>query len=150
MKSIRAFTLIELLVVLGILMASSFILIPIAVEQIQGNKTFSELKILYSNISSQQQNSFSGLNNTSYGIALFSDRYELFIGETLATASSTEEILLKNNVQITSINLTSGNEISFPKGSVKPMAVGEITLSDGIENYQLSINKEGLIEYAKL
>lgn len=150
MKLFRAYTLIELLVVLGILMASTLILIPIAIEQIQGNRTFSEVKILYSNLSSQQQNSFSGLNNTSYGIALFSDRYELFIGETLATASSTENILLKNNVQITNINLTSGNEIWFPQGSVKPATFGEITLSDGIENYQLTINKEGLIEYAKL
>mgnify|MGYP002075693369 CR=1 FL=1 len=150
MKLIRGFTLIELLVVLGILLASSFILIPIAINQIQGSQTFSEIKILYSNIFTQQQNSFSGLKNSSYGIAFFTNKYELYTGESLATSTFREEYYFKNNIAITGINLTSGTEITFPKGSVKPNEYGQINLSDGLETYQISINKEGLIEYAKL
>lgn len=147
--NIKGFTLLEIIVVLGIFLALSVLAFPTTIAQVQKGKMESATSDMSSLIFVQQQDAFSGLNNKNYGVAFAEDSYTLYIGNSLATAESTEVIDLPNGLTINQITLSNAaTEINFTKGSLKPSDFGSITITNGIQTFTWSINREGLISYS--
>lgn len=149
-KKEAGFTLIEMLVVIGIVIVVAFIVVPISVVQLQGNKLESETKKLKSSMHNQQQYAYSAREDSAYGIVFNSGNYVLYQGDSYATATVTETIDLTNEVDIVQINFAdSSSEVNFAKNEFRPSTTGNIVISDGINSYTININSQGLIETTK-
>jgi type II secretory pathway pseudopilin PulG len=147
----KAFTLLEVVVVLGVFFMITMFLFPIAIGQLQGNKTDIELRSIISAIGNQSENAFTNKANSNYGIAFFSDHYILYTGDNLATAVSKDQYNFNADVIISEINFSnSGSELNFEKGSFRPNTFGSFKIKTGILGYTVTINSEGLIGYSKL
>lgn len=133
---------------MGILMLLSLMVFPLAINKTQESKLESYASQLVTDIYYQQNR--CRLNNTAGGISLGVNNYTLFNGDTLATSTDKDIKKYPSNIRITSIALTSSNEITFPKGEFKPSSFGTLRLTDGSNSIQIYINKEGLIGYEKL
>jgi len=144
-NKLKGFSLFELLVTIGILLIMSLIVFPITLQKVDATKLESHVSQLVTDIYFQQQESF--FKNTPKGIVLENNRYALFDGENLSTAT---EIYYKNyprNIYIQSISFPIGNEITFPAGELKPSDPGTLIMTDGFNQIRIYINKEGLIDY---
>ena len=150
-KRLKAFTIIEMLIVLGVLFLLGFLVLPIAVKEIQAGKTDSFIKDLDSALRLLSQDAFSRKNDKDYGIALFSDHYTIFVGPSLSEAEDEIVYEVVDDVVIQNIDLSdSGSEVVFLSGSQKPDVYGSFEIVDLYSIYRFSINKEGLITYIKL
>lgn len=150
-NKLKAFTLTEMLVVIGMFMALTFLVLPVAIQEISTSKADATIKDVRSAIYLLGQNAFTRKNNKTYGIALFNDRYITFTGNSLATADTSDTFDLSREVSISQISLTGGvTEIIFPAGSFKPSVVGGFRVGDSTSGYLLNINAQGLITFTKL
>lgn len=150
-RKIKAFTLVEILVVLGMFLGILAIVLPIGVRELQFNKAQNSAFDIESALQLAQSNSFSGLESSKYGIAIFSDRYVFFKGESLSAAVSQDEFRFNNGVTMKNNNLTpSTNEIIFEVGLLKPNVTGYFDVGSSADNYRININKIGLINLEKL
>lgn len=145
---LQGFSLFELLVVMGILLMLSALVFPTTIQKTQETKLESYASQLTTDIYYQQQR--SSLKNMSEGISFGSNQYTLFDGDSLATATGTDIKRYPANIQITSVSLTSGNEMFFPSGEFKPLSYGTLVVTDGRNSIRIYINREGLIGYEKL
>lgn len=147
-KKLNGFSLLELLVTMGILMLLSLMVFPLAINKTQESKLESYASQLITDLYYQQNR--CKLNNVAGGVSLGVNTYTLYYGDTLATSTDTDTKKYPSNIRITSIALTSTNEITFPAGEFKPSSFGTLRLTDGTNSIQVYINKEGLIGYEKL
>jgi type II secretory pathway pseudopilin PulG len=149
--SLRAYTLFEIIIVLGIVSVLAMLLMPVGLKQLQGNKLDKDTYNMFSYIYTQQQNSYSRLENKTYGISFESDKFIIYSGVNLASADWSEENILNSGNRISQINLTGGvHEIHFQSGSFRPNVSGTIQIKDEEQTLQLEINPEGLISIKKL
>ena len=150
-NTLKGFTLLEILVVIAIVGFVFSITLPgISATQVRTTTLLGNVSEIASLTYQYQHNSYTGLNNKTYGIRFTTNSYSIFIGPNFASAESQETIALTSGITISAINLQSGNEIVFPKGSLKPSNSGNIQITNQTETYQLSINSEGYIEYYKI
>lgn len=148
---IKAFTLIEILIVLGMFLGILVIVLPIGIRELQFNKAQNTAYDIESSIHLAQSNSFSGLDSSSYGVAIFNDHYIYFKGDSLSTAISQDEFRYNNGVSIKNNLLNpSTTEIVFQAGDLKANCEGSFDIGSDVDNYRLSINKIGLISLIKL
>ncbi|MEI7578476.1 MAG: type II secretion system protein [bacterium] len=145
-RKLQAFTLLEMVVVLGLFLSVTFLLLPVTINKIQGNKLDKEATNLLSYLFVQQQNSYSSYQDKSYGISLAPDKFIIYSGNSLGTADSVETIILNPVNQISQMNLSdSATEIHFAKGSFRPDHSGYLDISNQSKKYRININPEGLI-----
>jgi type II secretory pathway pseudopilin PulG len=143
-KNLSAFTLFEVLIVIAILLATSIMVAPITLNQVQGNKLEASANQITIDIFLAQQYSYTSLNNSAYGIRFFTNSYVFFKGTDYATATEFEEFTLEN-VSITNADFGGSDDLLFPKGSLRPVNSGTITIATGLDSDVISINAEGLI-----
>lgn len=146
--NLKGFSLLELLVTMAILMILSLMVFPLAINKTQESRLESYASQLVTDIRYQQQK--CTYQNVSGGISLGSNTYTLFYGDTLSVSTDTDIKRYPSNIRITSITLTTSNEITFSPGEFKPLSYGTMILTDGSTSIQVYINKEGLVEYEKL
>ncbi|MCA9387196.1 type II secretion system protein [Candidatus Dojkabacteria bacterium] len=146
MKFKKAFTLIEVLLVFAILSFTVAFAVPIAIREFTQNYLDSTVTTLKSDIYVQQQKSYTGIDNSSHGIAFFNDRYILFTGDSYALASDTEVFILDNGISINNIDFESGNELIFSLGLKTPVSEGSFVISNEADSISVSINSAGIIE----
>ena len=150
-KRFKAFTLIEILIVLGMFLGILVIVLPIGIRELQFNKAQNTAYDIESSLHLAQSNSFSGLDSSSYGIAIFNDHYIFFKGDSLSTAVSQDEFRYNNGVSIKNNVLTPATtEVIFQNGSLKANCEGSFDIGSDVDNYRLTINKIGLISLIKL
>ncbi len=147
-NKLKGFSLFELLVTMGILMLLSLIVFPVATQKAQEDKLESYASRLVTDIYYQQQR--SALKGLPEGIYLANSGYTIFEGETLLDATDTDVKEYPTNITITSISMSNGDVIFFPKGEFKPSSYGTLVLTDGINLVRISINREGLIRYERI
>jgi prepilin-type N-terminal cleavage/methylation domain-containing protein len=146
----NGFTLLEILLVVAIFTILASLVFPLTIKDSQGAKLLATAKQMESVMFRYQQSALSRLNNTNYGIAFFLNKYTLFEGNTLASATFTEDIEIPARQSISSITLTGGGtEILFTQGSFRPNKSGNIKITDSILTYTVDINSEGLIRAYK-
>lgn len=146
-KLISGFTLLEIVIVIALISFISMIAVPFGVREIQRANASSTAIDLSSIIFLTQQNAYAGLNNTSHGVAFYNNRYILFEGDSLASASNQETVFFQNDAQIDLITLSGGgNELIFSKGSIRPQKTGTIRITEESSSYQISINTEGFVD----
>lgn len=151
MKCKKAYTLIEVTLVLALIAMIAGIASPIFFSQLNNERVKFEAENLSSLIFATQQDAYTGKNMTSHGIKLETTKFTIFEGASFSSATVKEEFVFKNKVNITAINLTGGSsEIVFPQGSFRPTSFGTITLSDGLSNFIVEINSEGLTNFYKI
>jgi prepilin-type N-terminal cleavage/methylation domain-containing protein len=146
----KGYSLIEVLLVVGMFAVLAIIAFPSAMQESGNSKLRSAVKQMESSAFVAQQNAYAGLGDASYGVAFYVNKYTIFIGSSVLTASSKEDILLPSNMTIGQIILTGGgNEVLFTKGNIKPNKSGTIALKDSVSTYMLNISSEGLIQSYK-
>lgn len=143
----KATSLLEIVVVMAIFSVLIVLTFPFSLRLINQSKADAEAKTLAYIIFRQQQDSYAGLLNKGYGVSLYSDRYIIFSGESLATADTQETYYFTSPIYVSSIALNSGNEVVFPVGSFRPQAHGYLQVTDSKKTYRIDINQEGLISY---
>lgn len=144
----KAMTFLEILVVIGIFALVSAITLPLSQDFLNRTRVDATAKTITYTLFRQQQDAYSALNDSSYGVAFFADRYTVFSGNSLATATYQESVVLDSGTTISQINLSTGNEIVFTKGDIKPAIYGDIRISDKNNvNYKVEINSEGMVDY---
>jgi len=146
----KGFTLIEILLVVGITMTIALFTLPFLTSRVRQTDLEETVKGTISQIIQYQQYAYAGNGNTAYGISFSSDRYILFRGNSLISASIQETILLPTSISISSINLTSGNEVVFAYQSFRPSVNGVIRFNLDSQNIDVSINSEGMIRYTRV
>jgi|GEM_PF-6992411 len=140
-KLLKAYTTLEVLVVIGIIVLITAMVVPVSIRQTKLNELSIVGKDLYSHMFVQQQNAFSGKNDSSHGVYIESDGFWLFQGESFNDAETKEHFAFGKGV-----SLISGNtEIVFPKGSQEPLDGANIVLTFANNNYVISISEEGVI-----
>lgn len=145
-KSIRSFTLFEVIIVLGLVVIFSMVVIPISISQIRSNKVESAMADMKSLIQLNQQNSFTGKDNSAYGVKFNYGSFEIFEGISSIESTDSQTISLEPGLRIENISVNGGgSEIFFPAGSLRPNQNVTIDLSDGEKVFRLDINKEGFI-----
>ena len=151
LKKYKAYTIIEILLVLGVLLLLGFLALPLAIREIQTGKTDSFVRELNSSFKMISQDAFSGKDGKDYGIALFPDRYIIFIGSSLNNSEDELIYAVCDDVTIQNINLLDlGNEIVFKSMSQKSDNYGSFEIADKYSVFKFEINKEGLITFNKL
>ena len=143
----KAASLLEVLIVLAIFSMMVVLTFPFSLQLINKSRADAEVKTLSYVIFRQQQDAYAGLNNKAYGVALYSNRFIIFTGNSLATADSQDTYYLNSPISISSISLNSGNEIVFNPNSFRSNAHGHLHVSDSQKTYRIDINSEGLISY---
>ncbi len=147
-NKLKGFSLFELLVTMGLLMLLSLVVFPVTIQKAQQDKLESYASQLVTDIYYQQQK--SALKGLPEGIYLYTNGYTLFEGETLLDATDTDLKEYATNITITSVSMSNGDVIFFPKGEFKPSSYGTLILTDGFNLVRISINREGLIQYEKI
>ena len=141
-KLLKAYTTLEVIVVVGIILLISGLVVPMSIRQTKLNELSVAGKDFHSHVFVQQQNAFSGKNNSSHGVYVENDSYWLFEGDSFLTSTVKDEFSFGKG-----INVISGNtEIIFAKGSQKPSQESTIILSFDERNYMILINEEGVID----
>ncbi len=143
----KAASLFEVLIVMAIFSMMVVLTFPFSLRLINQSRADAEAKTLSYMIFRQQQDAYSGLNNNAYGIALYSNRYIVYTGTSLATATSQDTYFFNQPITLNGINLSSGNEIVFTVNSFRPSTNGYLTVSDAKKTYRIDINSEGLVSY---
>ena len=143
----KAASLLEVLVVMAIFSMMVVLTFPFSLQLINQTKADAEVKTLAYVLFRQQQDAYSGLNSKSYGVAIYSNRYVIFTGSSLATAETQDTYLVNAPISISGISLSSGNEIVFTPGVFRSQSNGNVLVSDSKKTYRLDINSEGLISY---
>ena len=146
-KAYAAFSLIEILVVIGLLLITVSFVMPMALSQVRGDRVLSDVRKATSLLFVTQQNAYAGKNSKSYGIKFESNSYTAFVGDSFATAESTETFPLTNGISESPTLSGGGDELVFLNSSFKPNKSGEILFSDGLKSYRILINSEGLIYF---
>lgn len=147
-NNLKGFSLFEILITIGILLIMSALVFPITVQKANRAKLQEYASQLTTDMYYQQQR--SALKGIDGGIALKSNGYTIFDGESLLTATETQEENYPGNIYIHSISLSSGTEILFSDGEFKPSTYGSLIISNGTHSARVYINEEGLIEYEML
>ena len=143
----RGFTLVELVVVIGLTALAMMFVFSFSVGQLQSGRAQGTADDIASLLSVCQQDAFSGKDGSSYGIRFESQRYHVFVGESFATAESSDTVNLQPGTSVSAISLSSGSsEIVFFSGNLVPQAYGSVTLKSGTEESRIEINREGMIE----
>lgn len=138
--------MIEVLVVIGVLFFVAALSAYFSIPYIQKSKLESVADDISSRAFRHQQNAVSGYEGKSYGIRFRSDGFDLFTGESYATAESVENFGFQGGVYISSINFADGgNEVVFLSGTLQPSTTGSIGVYNDTEAYQVSFNSEGSI-----
>ena len=147
-NNLKGFSLFEVLVTISILMLLSLVVFPVAINRTQENRLESYASQLVTDIYFQQQRSY--LRNSPGGVSLGVNTYTLFDGDSLDVASDTDLKTYPSNIRITSISMSGSNEITFLSGEFKPVSYGTFVLTNGMHNFRIYINREGLVGYEKL
>ncbi len=141
-KLLKAYTTLEVLVVIGIIILITSLVVPVSIQQTKLNELATAGKNLYSHIFVQQQNAFSGKDDSSHGVYIENEGFWLFQGENFDDAEFKEYFDLGKGIR-----LVSGNtELIFPKGSQKPLNEENIVLNFANNNYVILINDQGVID----
>lgn len=138
----------EIVVVLGIVLGVGIVALTFSIPQLQASQTVGLLNDMSSLLFVQQQNAYSGKNSKSYGIYFdaTAESYTLFIGNSYATAESSDEFSFPADTDIVLVSLNdSSDEIVFSPGSLTPSTYGYVRVSNGIDSFILEVNSEGLI-----
>jgi type II secretory pathway pseudopilin PulG len=150
-KTLKAYSLLEMVVVLGVFSVISVFMMPSMVTELQGGRLNRNTFDISSQMYTQQMYAYGQYQDTSYGVAFFTDHITYYEGDSLATATTTDDFYLDDQTAVSEINLSnSATEITFSLGDFRPSEYGTVTLSNATDNYQILINQEGLIEVAKL
>jgi len=147
-NKLNGFSLFEILITMGILMMLSLIVFPVATNKARESKLEAYASQIATDLYYQQQRAKQ--KNLGTGISLGTNSYTLFDGDSLGTATDTDQKSYPNNILITSIALTGTNEISFLGGKFKPMYYGYFNITDSHNIVRVYINQEGLIWYEKI
>lgn len=143
----KAASLLEVLIVLAIFSMMVVLTFPFSLQLINQSRADAEAKTLSYILFRQQQDAYAGLNNKAYGVALYSNRFIIFTGTSLATAESQDTYYFNSPIGLSAIALSSGNEIVFNPNSFRTSANGYLLMSDSKKTYRIDINSEGLISY---
>jgi len=148
-KKYKAYSLLEILVLIGLLLGISMVILPYSIKDIKKDQARSYSRELSSNIFVQQQNAYSGLDDTNHGIYFTNNNYSLFTGDDYATGEVSMQVNLPADTYL-SANLGGASEILFTKGSIRPNNAGNLVLTTANESYGIYINGEGLIEVLRI
>jgi Tfp pilus assembly protein FimT len=143
----RAATLFEVLIVIVIFSLLVIVSFPYSLQLINQTKVDSAAKQISYEIFHQQQAAYSGQAGKNYGVAFYSDHIVSYVGSSLASAESTFNIPLESPITITSITLSSGNEVNFATGSLTSPITGYVKISDYSKIFIVNLNAEGMISY---
>lgn len=146
----KAMSLFEVIVVLGIFSMTVVLTFPYSLALINRDRANAETKKIAYLLFHEQQDSYAGLDGKSYGIAFFEDRYTVYTGASLSSAETSDTIYLQSPIRISSISLSSGNEISFPVNSFRPVQSGFLIVTDAHSSFKVEVTSEGVITYAPL
>lgn len=150
-RKLKGFTLIELLIVVAIIGTTAIFTFPTSINFFQQNKAENVAQDIISRTFVQQQNAYIRNGNNSYGIAFFSNKYTIFTGISLASATATQDVILENGTTIQSTLLTSGsNEVVFQSGNIAPNQYGSIQVLTFQSVFVCEINQEGLLNFYKM
>ncbi len=142
----NAFTIIELILVLAIVSLAGFLFVPVAANEFRRNDLTNTARRISSDIFVQQQNAYSGLDDSSFGISFAEESYTLFTGNNLASATETQVKELPFGISIESaVFNATGNELRFNQGDYRPVGTGSIVLTSGSSSINLIINSSGVI-----
>ncbi len=140
-KFLKAYTTLEVLVVIGLMVLITGMVIPVSLRQTKLNELTVSGKDLHSSIFLQQQNAYSGKNNSNHGIYIESNGYWLFEGESFATSTSKDYMPFGKGIFTTTGNV----EILFEQNSQEPDTEKIIVLTYSGYSYRIRINSEGSI-----
>lgn len=144
----KGFTLIEILMVAAIFSMLVAITAPFAVKQLNNKRIESSAKEISYDFYNQQQNAYSGNGSQSYGILVETTKYTLFTGTSFATGTNKEEKQLTNGLKFKTITISNpSNEIVFAANSFRPNNTASLILTDSFQNFIITINQEGFINF---
>lgn len=147
----KGFTILEVTIVIGIMGLLAVLITPFMLLSVQNTSLEGEVRSFVSAIRHIQVHSKTKLDNKKYGLKLYSDKYNIFVGNNFATAESNVDVFFPIGITISQMNLSSSStEISFGDNSVLPLYTGNLTMTNLSSNFRIFINSEGLIYYQKL
>lgn len=146
------FTLIEVLITIGLIAILSAISIPLFTGTFSNNKALASVQELDANAFGAQQDAYAAKDSYGYGLYLpdGGSSYTVFVGDSMATAVFTYEILLQDGVTLENVTIAGGgDEVLFGSGDFKPNNSAQLDVDSSTASYAFEISSEGLIQYYK-
>ena len=147
----RAFSLIETAVVIALFAILTTLSLPIGLNQLKKETTYSQSINLVSNIFVMQQNAYNGKESGEFGVYFTVDGYYIYEGLDYNSSTWSQYTAMEGSSNISSITLDNlGDEIHFTGGMLLPDTFGTITITDSNVNYNVAVNKEGVLDIERL
>lgn len=143
----NGFTLIEVMLAVSLVAVTAAFVFPLGINQLQQNRVEQNLAKIISQMKELQQRALS--EETDYGIAfLQTGEYAIFEGSDYASATQIQTEELDATVNLLEATFSDdSSEIVFEGGSLQTSATGELVFGSDINNYTITINNEGLIDF---
>lgn len=146
----KAFTLVEVIVFMGVLMVITSLAVVLATPQLMRQRSENVAREIASSIFAAQQNAYSGFNYKQYGVRFTENSYSQFIGPSWDEKESFDTVVLPSGTTITKVDFTNGSvDVVFEREVLIPSVTGSLLIRSGTEEYAVTINRQGLIDYEK-
>lgn len=138
------FSIIEIVIVIAIFGMLLAIGLPIGLDAYRNYLLTSESRNLLSILRRAETNAFANKNGSAHGVAVQSDRFVLFQGQSYASRDAPYDEEYPKSGTVTSSGTA---EIIFSQISGKPSASAAITLSNELRSQTITVNEEGTINW---
>ncbi len=135
------FTLVEIVVGLGILallLAAGWIF---SFTYLRNQQVRAAADTVYNELRRAQTEAHAQTDDTSHGVAVFSDRVVRFEGETYATRDQAQDV---ETMFAGSVTVSGISEFVFPVASITPTTAGTATLSGDTLAMDITISAYGI------
>lgn len=147
-KKLKGFSLLEIIVTIGLLLLLSALVFPTTLRKLNESKARDYASQIVTDVYFQQQRARN--EGVPTGIHFELNKYTLFDGDSLSTATEKDIKKLPKGIVLTNINMTDSNSVLFLGTEFKPISFGDLRVTVGLSGVKVNINQEGLIEYDKM
>lgn len=140
----RGFTLIEVTLVVGIILATTAVVVPNYSKLINTNVLESETSELKAHVRHARELAQSGKYGSNYGVYFQANQYTLYSGKDYANRNKSKDKTFQINDRL---ELSNYSEVNFQMNTGNPTVTGtlNITNTKNREVKTIKINKLGLI-----
>lgn len=141
--NIKGFTLIEIIIAVFVITMIGSLALFIGIDQYRNYALRAERDMIQAILKKARNQAMNNINEDPHGISLQASEYIVFQGSSYASRDPLYDESLLKSPAITTGGLT---EVVFKqlRGDIST-APGDITVSNGIKTFTISINREGRI-----